>query len=110
MLVLQSEKNFFFKKVNEGTTFAHSFIQWAVLTETCCVASIMAGSGLKGNLIWVPLWKGYQSKEGDCEPLAVGEGGIQTESIPVLWSCNILSDSHMSWQRLRWGVQIKPLR
>lgn len=109
MLVLQSEKNFFKKKsMKKQLLPIHLFIGQYWLRHAVWQALWQAM--LKGNLIWVPLWKGYQSKDGDCEPSAVGEGRIQTESIPVLWSCNILSDSHVSWQRLRWGVQIKPLR
>ena len=42
MLVLQSEKNL--KKKSQTTFAVHLFI-WAVLTETRCVGSIMAGSG-----------------------------------------------------------------
>lgn len=94
MLVLQSEKNLK-KKSNNFCRFIYSFGQYWL--RHAVWEALWQAVGLKGNLVWVPLWKGSQTREGDCEPSAVGEGRIQMESIPVLWSCNILSYSHAPW-------------
>lgn len=83
------------KKVKQHLRFIYSFGQYWL--RHAVWEALWQAVGLKGNLIWVPLWKGSQTREGDCEPSAVGEGRIQMESIPVLWSCNILSYSHAPW-------------